>query len=75
MNNAEAVVEKLIRRQEAEDTTVLDDLVADDFPDFLTAMLADPDGARIELVQWPPGHADGMSAADFRRTDDIDRRP
>jgi lactoylglutathione lyase len=33
--------------------------------DFLTAMLFDPDGTQIELVQWPPGHADGMSAADF----------
>jgi lactoylglutathione lyase len=32
---------------------------------FLTAMLHDPDGTPIELVQWPPGHADGMSAADF----------
>lgn len=30
-----------------------------------TAWLADPDGYRIELVQWPPGHADGMTAADF----------
>jgi len=20
---------------------------------------------RLELVQWPPGHADGLSAADF----------
>jgi lactoylglutathione lyase len=37
----------------------------DGSPDFVTAMLADPDGNRIELVQWPPGHADGMSAADF----------
>ena len=37
----------------------------DESPDFLTAMLADPDGHRIELVQWPPGHPDGMSAADF----------
>ena len=47
----------------------------DGSPDFLTAMLADPDGARIELVQWPPGHADGMSAADFHdQTDHIDRR-
>ena len=27
-------------------------------------MLADPDGNRIELVQWPPGHADGITAAD-----------
>ena len=27
--------------------------------------LTDPDGYRIELVEWPPGHADGISAADF----------
>jgi len=30
-----------------------------------TAWLIDPDGCRIELVQWPPGHPDGMTAADF----------
>ena len=36
----------------------------DGSPDFWTAMLADPDGNRIELVQWPPGHADGITAAD-----------
>ncbi|NRQ32463.1 VOC family protein [Nonomuraea sp. NN258] len=30
-----------------------------------TAFVADPDGRRIELVQWPPGHADGMTAADW----------
>lgn len=29
------------------------------------AWLTDPDGHRIELVQWPPGHADGLTAADF----------
>ena len=33
--------------------------------DFWTSWLTDPDGYRIELVQWPPGHADGMSEADF----------
>lgn len=33
--------------------------------DFLTAWLTDPDGRRIELVQWPPGHADGLSVADL----------
>jgi lactoylglutathione lyase len=27
--------------------------------------LTDPDGYRIELVEWPPGHADGITAADF----------
>jgi lactoylglutathione lyase len=30
-----------------------------------TSWLTDPDGYRIELVQWPPGHADGLSTADF----------
>jgi lactoylglutathione lyase len=34
--------------------------------DFWTAWTADPDGYRIELVQWPAGHAEGMSEADFR---------
>ncbi|MGH7764177.1 MAG: VOC family protein [Candidatus Dormibacteraceae bacterium] len=33
--------------------------------DFRTAWIADPDGNRIELVQWPAGHANGMTAADF----------
>jgi lactoylglutathione lyase len=30
-----------------------------------TAFIADPDGRRIELVRWPAGHADGMTAADW----------
>jgi lactoylglutathione lyase len=30
-----------------------------------TAWLTDPDGNRIELVQWPAGHPDGMTAADW----------
>ncbi len=30
-----------------------------------TAWLTDPDGYRIELVQWPAGHPAGMTAADF----------
>ncbi len=33
--------------------------------DFQTTWTVDPDGNRIELVQWPAGHADGMSAADL----------
>ena len=28
--------------------------------------LTDPDGYRIELVQWPPGHPYGLTAADFQ---------
>jgi len=30
-----------------------------------TSRLGDPDGYRIELVQWPPGHPSGITAADF----------
>jgi lactoylglutathione lyase len=33
--------------------------------DFRTTWVIDPDGNRIELVQWPPGHADGITAADW----------
>jgi lactoylglutathione lyase len=29
-----------------------------------TSWITDPDGYRIEL-QWPDGHADGISSADF----------
>ena len=32
---------------------------------FWTAWLTDPDGYRLELVQWPPGHPAGMTEADF----------
>ena len=32
--------------------------------DFWTAWLTDPDGYRIELVQWPTGHPVGMTQAD-----------
>ncbi len=31
-----------------------------------TCFICDPDGYRIELVQWPPGHTDGITRADFR---------
>jgi lactoylglutathione lyase len=33
--------------------------------DFFTSWIVDPDGNRIELVQWPAGHPEGMTAADF----------
>ena len=33
--------------------------------DFLTTWIVDPDGNRIELVQWPAGHLEGMTAADW----------
>ena len=47
------------------------DVEAPDSPDgtdeFLTTWITDPDGNRIELVQWPAGHADGITAADWPR--------
>ena len=57
-------------------TTTLADLAArgvraeepsspDGSEDFLTAMLTDPDGNRIELVQWPAGHPGGMTGDDW----------
>jgi lactoylglutathione lyase len=33
--------------------------------DFRTTWIVDPDGNRIELVQWPADHAEGMTATDF----------
>jgi lactoylglutathione lyase len=32
-----------------------------------TAWLIDPDGYRIELVQWPAGQTDGLTAAFFEQ--------
>ena len=40
--------------------------------DFWTAWLTDPDGYRIELVQWPAGHPAGMTAADFSGPEESD---
>jgi lactoylglutathione lyase len=33
--------------------------------DSRTAWVADPDGNRIELGQWPRGNPDGLTAADW----------
>jgi lactoylglutathione lyase len=33
--------------------------------DFWIAWVTNPDGYRIELVQWPAGHPEGMTAGDF----------
>lgn len=37
--------------------------------------ITDPDGNRIELVQWPTGHADGITKADFPEPTDPARLP
>ncbi|HET6392925.1 MAG TPA: VOC family protein [Blastococcus sp.] len=33
--------------------------------DVRTTWITDPDGRRIELVQWPAGHAVGLTAVDW----------
>ncbi len=37
--------------------------------DFWTAWVIDPDGYRIEFVQWPDGHPDGMTRTDLADPD------
>jgi lactoylglutathione lyase len=37
--------------------------------DFWTAWVSDPDGYRVELVQWPAGHAEGMTRLDLPGAD------
>jgi lactoylglutathione lyase len=34
-------------------------------PDLKSTTIHDPDGREIELVEWLPGHPDGMTAADW----------
>jgi lactoylglutathione lyase len=34
--------------------------------DFRTTWITHPDGNRIELVQWPAGHPDGITPADWQ---------
>jgi lactoylglutathione lyase len=41
------------------------DAAASPAPGLHTTNVTDPDGRTIELVQWPPGHAVGMTAADW----------
>jgi len=40
-----------------------------------TSWITDPDGYRIELVQWPTDHADGITKADFPEPTDPARMP
>ena len=42
-----------------------DPVSPDGSADFWTTWITDPDGRRIELVQWPAGHPDGLTAADW----------
>jgi len=55
----ETIAELAAHGIDAEDPTS-----PDGSDDFRTSWIVDPDGNRIELVQWPAGHADGITAAD-----------
>jgi lactoylglutathione lyase len=46
------------------------DAIASPQPDMHTTEITDPDGRTIELVEWPPGHAVGMSTADWPDDDE-----
>jgi lactoylglutathione lyase len=37
----------------------------DGSPDFWNSRVTDPDGYRIELVQWPDEHPDGVTQSDL----------
>ena len=43
------------------------DPIASPGPGLYTTTIIDPDGRRIELVEWPPGHPDGLTAADWNQ--------
>jgi lactoylglutathione lyase len=43
--------------------------------DFWTAWVTDPDGYRIELVQWPAGHPVGMTHSDFAGPGQSEKHP
>ena len=61
VESMQATVAQLTARGiEAEDSSS-----PDGSDDFWTAWVTDPDGYRIELVQWPAGHPEGMTKADF----------
>jgi lactoylglutathione lyase len=54
-----------VARLAAEGIEAEEPVSPDGSDDFRTTTITDPDGHRIELVQWPPGHADGLTAADW----------
>jgi lactoylglutathione lyase len=60
VTSVDATVSELAARGIAADSPASPDGSAD----FLTTWITDPDGNRIELVQWPAGHPDGITAAD-----------
>lgn len=59
-------VHALVDRLRAEGIELEAPSSPDDSDHFWTAWVSDPDGYRLELVQWPPGHPVGMTEADLQ---------
>ena len=58
-------VDSTVARLAAAGIEADDPVSPDGSDDFRTTWITDPDGRRIEVVQWPAGHAEGLSAADW----------
>lgn len=61
-------VAETVTRLAAQGIEAADPSSPDGSDGFWTAWVTDPDGCRIELVQWPPGHPAGMTRADLEGT-------
>jgi lactoylglutathione lyase len=61
VDDLDRTVEELDRRGIAADAPTS----PDGSHEMWTSWITDPDGFRIELVQWPPGHPPGMTRADL----------
>lgn len=49
---------------------IIADPIGSPGPDTYTTTIIDRDRRRIELVEWPPGHPDGLTAADRDQKED-----
>jgi lactoylglutathione lyase len=61
VESLDAIISELAARGIAAEAPVS----PDGSDDFRTTWVIDPDGNRIELVQWPAGHTDGITSADW----------
>jgi lactoylglutathione lyase len=58
-------VHRMVARLAARGIQTKEPASPDGSADFWTAWVVDPDGYRIEFVQWPDGHPDGLTRSDL----------
>jgi lactoylglutathione lyase len=58
-------VHRMVARLAARGIQTEEPASPDGSADFWTAWVVDPDGYRIEFVQWPDGHPDGLTRSDL----------